>query len=428
MIKRLTTVSGTALYIILLEYTYRAVLAPQYEYLGYAVFDRPFWLTFLLLFLGWVPSVWMPLKVGRPSQVVYWFMYLMVLIPVSVCVKNGLGVGNSEVVLLICVIFITFCLLGLIYKIPLVQIPKIGLKWWQFWVLFSIISVVLYVNVISVLGFRLELISFYDVYSTREEFKEAAKASGGVVTYSVIWVGNVIGPFLISYGLIRKKVAFLGLGLFSQLLIYSLTGFKSVILAGLLIIGMFIALWKQGQYTGPLMVWGSIGLVTLAILLAEWTGVIFIAYLSVGRLLLLPGLMTGYYYDFFTGNPKGYMGDSTLSLMVDYPYSVQPQYLIGAEYFDSPSTQANANVWADGFAQFGFPGMVFLVFVLGIVLWMYDSISNSTDKVFATVLLGIPAITLANNPIETSLLTHGIGILFLIMYFVPSDKFGQNSK
>jgi hypothetical protein len=138
--------------------------------------------------------------------------------------------------------------------------------------------------------------------------------------------------------------------------------------------------------------------------------------------------MTGYYYDFFTTHPKGYMGDSTLSFLVDYPYSVQPQYLIGAEYFNSPSTQANANVWADGFAQFGFPGMVFLVVVLGVVLWLYDSAAKHTNKVFATVLLGIPAITLANNPVETSLLTHGIGLLLLFVYLVPSDKFGRNRQ
>jgi hypothetical protein len=391
--------------------------------MGYRIYDRPLWLIVFVSFLGWIHAAWMPLRMKRPSQIMYWFLYVMVVLPASVAIKHGVTLPDGEVLVVVLVMFITFLMMGLIYYFPVVSLPRIQLSWSQYWILFAAIALVFYVYVVQVLGFSLRFISFYDVYDVRDEFKAAAQEAGGTVTYAVIWIGNVIGPMLITYGFMKKKYAYFGLGILSQVFIYSLTGFKSVILAGVLVIAMFIALQKRGRVLGPMMITGASGLVTLAIFLAQWTGITFIAYLSVGRLLLLPGLMTGYYYQFFSTHPKAMMGDSILSPLVDYPYSVQPQYLIGATYFNNPETQANANVWADGFAQFGISGMFFFSAVLAGVMLLYDSASRQTNKIYAAVLLGIPAITLANNPVETSLLTHGILLLLLLVYLVPSHRF-----
>jgi len=316
-------------------------------------------------------------------------------------------------------VFLSFVLLQLCYLVPLVNLPVVRLTRPQFWVVFALLALLLFAFVYSVLGFSLEIVSFYNVYDVRESYRASVLETTGYVSYAVIWIGNVIGPFLITHGFLNRNLFTGSAGMLAQLTIYALTGFKSVVLAGALIVAIFIILWRRGSYIGINMIWGSFSMVTLAYVLYKITDVVFILYLTAGRLILLPGILTGYYYEFFGRNPKVMMTDSVLSPLGTYPYQLGPAREIGLHYYNKATTQANANVWADGYAQFGFAGMLVFVFLLGVVLWLYDSIAVKTNPKLAAVMLGIPAITLANNPLETSLLTHGTALVFLVIYLYP---------
>jgi hypothetical protein len=102
-----------------------------------------------------------------------------------------------------------------------------------------------------------------------------------------------------------------------------------------------------------------------------------------------------------------------------YPYSLNPPQLIGDVYFGSHEMSANANIWADGFANFGFIGILGVSLVLGLVLFLYDSLAARIEFPVACVLLVIPAITLANSALLTCLLTHGLGFALLVALFIP---------
>jgi hypothetical protein len=142
------------------------------------------------------------------------------------------------------------------------------------------------------------------------------------------------------------------------------------------------------------------------------------------RMTALPGLLTGYYYEFFSSHPQAHLGHSILSSLVDYPYAVEPPYLIGARYFHSASNDANANIWADAYANFGYAGIVLFTILFAILLWLYDSIATgSRNTRVAALAIGLPAFALANGGLLTSLLTNGVALAMLLVYLMPPTTY-----
>jgi hypothetical protein len=136
--------------------------------------------------------------------------------------------------------------------------------------------------------------------------------------------------------------------------------------------------------------------------------------------LALPALLTGEYFEFFSRNPKALLGHSILKPFVNYPYDLDISNLIGRAYFGSAQTSANANIWADAFGNFGLMGVVGFTFILALVLWLFDSRARGMDRRVVTLMLGIPAFSLANAGLLTCLLTHGIFFALLIVFVMPA--------
>jgi hypothetical protein len=141
----------------------------------------------------------------------------------------------------------------------------------------------------------------------------------------------------------------------------------------------------------------------------------------------LPGLLTGYYYEFFSSHPKAHLGHSIFKSLIDYPYAVEPPYLIGALYFHNASNDANANVWADAYANFGYFGVICFTLLLAAVLWLYDSMAVECDRRLATLAMALPAFSLANGALLTSLLSNGMALAMLLVYLMPREAY-ENSR
>jgi uncharacterized membrane protein YgaE (UPF0421/DUF939 family) len=98
--------------------------------------------------------------------------------------------------------------------------------------------------------------------------------------------------------------------------------------------------------------------------------------------------------------------------------------LIGARYFHSASNDANVNIWADGYANFGYAGILCFTLLLAILLWLYDSIAASSRNTrVAALAIGLPAFALANGGLLTSLLTNGVALAMLLIYLMPSMNY-----
>ena len=92
--------------------------------------------------------------------------------------------------------------------------------------------------------------------------------------------------------------------------------------------------------------------------------------------------------------------------------------MIGSAYF-SEGTNANANIWADAFANFGFAGIVGFTLVIGLFLWIADGLGQWRDARVAGPMLAIAGLSLANAALFTTVLTLGFALGCLLLALMP---------
>ena len=419
-LKRCALVAGVLLFAGLLTWAYIDVIAPVYAYRSFILLERsPQYYLFAALLVA-VPALWMPVELHRASETALWFVYLMVFIPSIVVPVFATKVSEPSLFVLHATILAGFLILSLVPRVSLLRLPEVRLGRVGFLFAVGTLTAILYAAVIQSYGFNINIVSFAEVYDVRAQYK--AVSASILAAYGIPWLGNVIHPLLIAIGLRWKRVSLIVFGVFGQVVIFSITGFKSIALSGVLIVGLLIASRKNGREFGLWMAWGAAAVVGLGVAVGKALNLPLLTHMATSRLFVTPGLLSGHYYDFFSTHPKVQMSDGVLSSFASYPYALEPDQVIGSNYFGDADVHANANIWADAFANFGVGGILVFSLALAGVLWVYDSIVRVKDRRTAVMLLGIPCITLSNTALETSLLTHGIGLVILLMFLMPPQS------
>ena len=90
--------------------------------------------------------------------------------------------------------------------------------------------------------------------------------------------------------------------------------------------------------------------------------------------------------DFFSAHQHTLFADTLLKGFLRSPYPLSPPYLIGTIYFHDPTTDANANIFADAYAGYGFIGVILIGALTGVVLRALDLTACRRDRKRATVL------------------------------------------
>jgi hypothetical protein len=207
-----------------------------------------------------------------------------------------------------------------------------------------------------------------------------------------------------------------------QILLFSVTGQKSIFFSVLIIVGIYFALRSRGKLFGLKVVGGLITVIIASSTLDKLFNSTFLSSLFVRRLMATPGLLTGYYYDFFSNHSKVFLAHSIFKPFLDYPYTFEPPFLIGNLYFNKPDMSANVNYIADAFSNFGYYGILFFTIILAIVLWIFDSVSKHSNYYLTILILSMSAWSLTDTALFTSLLTHGILFALCIVYLMPRHK------
>jgi hypothetical protein len=242
------------------------------------------------------------------------------------------------------------------------------------------------------------------------------------VGYVHAWQGQVFNPFLISYGIARRSYAVGLIGVLGQMYLYGTSGEKSVLFIVALIVGVYLALKLAQSLVVPVIAVGASALILGSIALDAALGTKWFMALFIHRLTIIPGQLTGLYYEFFSSHPKAMLGHSVLSPLFDYPYDTTIPSLIGREVIGNPDTVANANIWADGFANFGFAGIVFVSVIAGAVIWLFNSLSLGRQYLLGTVLAAGTAFIWSNVSVFTSMLTHGVALTLVLLWVIPFDR------
>jgi len=406
-----------ALYVAAFVVVYKWVVVPVWGYAGFQHRATPT-REVIAWVLAALPSLWIPIKLKRPSQIVYWLLYLLVLVPACLVPLYALENQSRGPVLLAGCLVAVFALTGLVYRLPLLPLPRVHLQSHEFSLILILLSTLFYALLASSFGLQFHFVSLEDTYTVRAQFKDTLEQAPRLVAYAIGWQAWVLNPFMIAMGLRSRRWAWVLAGALGQFAIYSITAFRTMLFSAGLLLFLLWAM-RPGKPFGARLAttWTAIFAGTGAMQFFGWT--LIPASLVVVRMTALPGLLTGYYYDFFSTHPKALLGHSILKSMVDYPYAVEPPHLIGYLYFHNASNNANANLWADAYANFGYTGIMLFTLLLAAALWLYDSMAFGHDKRLAALVIGLPAFALANGGLLTCLLSNGMGLAMLLMYLMP---------
>jgi len=142
------------------------------------------------------------------------------------------------------------------------------------------------------------------------------------------------------------------------------------------------------------------------------------------RMLAIPSISLDHYYVFFADHPLTHFCQlSFMKGITDCPYSDQLGVVL-ANWVRLGNL--NASLFAtEGVASVGALFAPISALVCGLVLAIGNNVSAGLPKPFIFVSAATIPHILLNVPLATTLLSHGLGLLFLLWYVTPPDYFEQ---
>jgi hypothetical protein len=424
--QRWAVAAVAVIYLFVLHSVYQHQISPAFSYLKYTYrAPDPVHYGIAILLVVMLALV-LPRRITQPSHFICWTLFVVAVAP-SIVVPQYTDVLTSdaalEVAIWVAISFLPVAVLGCRRAVR-DSLPQFTVSPSLYWGTLAVISAFVYAYVIADVGITFDLPSLEDVYGVRGEYAAVEASSSKLLSYATPLLANVINPLFVARGLISRRWVWLTVGLLGQVFIFSFTGYRSAFLSPIAMLAVFLLFSRRSR---PASVVVLLGVVVLSLgmwALDQLSGTLDFTSLLVRRFLITPGLLTGAYVWLFTDIEKAHLAHSFLKPFLQYPYSREPPQLIGELFFGNSGTNANANLLADGFANFGFPGMLMECLVLMVVLWVIDDACRGLSVRVAGLVFVMPTLSLADSGLFTTLLTHGMGAATLACLLMPRTGWG----
>lgn len=357
----------------------------------------------------------MPNKKNNISSLIVWLFIILTYIPTLTI----FGLGNEDRYWT----YATTCFWLLLFFILRIKYQKIAITKYVIKNSKStrnILYIIIIIYTFLCIATRPNLsftINLTDIYDLRKDFKPILPFAAYVIT----WTAFVINPSLMIIFSYQKKYVFTILISILQFLMFAATGQKIILLSIPLILAINFLKEKRmltfSSISIFLTILISLGFMSFIIWKNIWISAIF-----TNRLLILPAIISFYYYNFFSQNDPIYLGHSLLSFLGHYPYDILPWYIIGKYYFSSQAMSANTGMLADAYMNFREIGLISLTFIFGIILRFIDDFTKKHDSKLVTACVLMPLLWSINGSFFSSILTGGLGLSILILFTLPSKK------
>jgi hypothetical protein len=408
--RRLIAVSGAAVLQLIQWWVFATILGQRYSYDGFVERHVAPETVLLAIALSLVPIAVLPVRMERPSTGILWVVYVLGLLPVSLYppLVEGLPVRTLFAYEMLAVL--SFC--AVVWLVGLIGREWRGLPTRlrrRVIVASAMVMLAAVALLVKSFGIPTSFVALGDVYTRRLDFRTEQAASNPLYGYVIPWLQNVVAPILIVAGLARRQWLLIIAGCAIELWMYLTLGNRQALL-GIVLVLLLYALFN-GRFRSifaPILLFGLAAGVALTTLYDRRGGSPYALSILVYRMFALPGVITGEYYRYFTGSPKVLGRDGLLGAFGHSPYDLPIGRLIGRHYFGNEATNANANVWADGFANFGLMGFVIVVVVLVPVLCLIDARVRPSEAGAVAAAAGFLCVGLANGSVLTVLLTGGL--------------------
>ncbi len=419
--KRFLLLCCGLMYVLVFVWGYSSVVAPAFSNAGFSYVWPGLatlgWVTVLSL----VPLLVIPQELTKPSLVVIWWLYVSAYVPSMVMPVITLSMPDSVLFPLQMAVLGTMLLLCAVPHAKTLVIPRLVVTpttfWWVFGLFWAggIVYCLLTISFSNILANFALLFAGESEYVLRADYFTHIAQNGRAIAYLGGWLSRAFDPFLIAWGLITRRWWLVAGGLFGQLIYFGQTGAKGVVFALAFIAFVFFLYNRFRHRFGLVFLVSMVGLVTIATSVDLATHTAMLSTPFTRRALAGPGELTGFYFEHFSSAPHtGHNFSGTGNFQV-----YGPAQEIGLYYFGNVNVDANANFWAEGFAEFGITGIFAFGLLVVVMLWLFDSVAANHSLQLAVLLIVMQAEALSNSTPPTILVTHGGIIVGLLLYFSP---------
>lgn len=407
---RLVAFLGVVVLQVVQWWAFRSIIAQRYGYDGFTGRHVDAVTVLLAIVLSCAPVTVLPIRIVRPSGGILWVLYVLGLLPACLypILVEGLSVRTTfgfELLAVASFVLIVWLVDSLPQHWPVIPTPV------RRRVLIAIAVCVAIAGALLIKSFGIptSFVAIGDVYVRRLDFRGEAASANPLFGYIIPWLQNVVAPIMIVAGLARRKLVWVAIGVGIEVWMYLTIGNRQALL-GVFLIGALYLLFSdrcRDMFASLMMIGLAAGIV-VTVLYDRRGGSPYAVGVFLYRMFALPGIITAEYYDYFSGAPKVIGRDGLFGAVSASPYDLTIPREIGLRYFGSADTNANANMWADGFANFGVIGFIVVVVALVPVLWLIDLRVRPTEAGAVAASSAFLCVNLANGSVLTAMLTGGL--------------------
>lgn len=358
------------------------------------------------------------------SQIIIYILLIFLFIPILSLywLQNQ---STAYITYIFVSFLITICISWIFPRVKFPTFKKIEAKYILF-LMISILTVLVYGMLIANGGISRINLNLLKVYEARAEYNANTNF---MLKYLLSWQANVVNLILLSILLYNKryKLAFGVLGM--QIFLFSMTNFKSYLLAPIVIITFYIlqkTSWRD--YFLLIITSGTLILVNGSLLLYSISkDFILFPSMFIRRMFFVPAQLHFQYFDFFYNKKKYFLSHSIFEGVIPRPYEENPVVYMAHEFFNKDFAP-NVGLWGDAYVNFSYAGIVMFGIILGILMIIIDTCSNKLPLFLTMSILVIPFMSIINSAFFTALLTHGILFSILLLWLVNGLYEGRNKN
>ena len=435
--RRLEFIAGCAVFLLAFHYFYKAVVAPVYFNFGYPYFDAPsrWWHIFLVYAI--LPSLWLPLSITRPTQYLYFFIYLTVYLPICCLLPSvapSYPMDFASALYFASVLLVCFAGLGIVYRIPTIRLRLPVLSTGPFLALVFLLCMLCFAVLVLHYGSSMSLVSLFAPHEHRIHARGIlASSSIPFLGYFLVIPSRALHPLLIAFGWWFRKWWLVALALFGEAVVYSCAAQREGVFWVAVIVPLVLVAFRSHRRFFACLVWtvSIFFLLTIVAVSTSPSGEIgFVSRLTAMRVFVSPGKLTIDYFQFFQHGPYTYFSHITgLGWLHENYFSDTTIGLVVGEHISGDfENNANGNLWADGLASLGFIGMLIVTVIAGILFYVTDSALRHVSVVPTTISLSRLGIALSNCSIFTVFLGGGFLVALIVNAVAPWNAPAQSRE
>ncbi len=403
---------------------------------GYSYSPPPFiWYLFQLVLL-FILSRLLPAEINGPVQILQVMLAIFLTVPIFILTfTNSINTIQPEtkwvVILLVLLVHYLISKVSALFPDSSRLLYRKSLTDTQILYVLLILSVFLSTFVVVVGKLQFTITSFADLYEMRAKFvQELTYQQSPYVSYGIGWLGGILTSLLFFFSVYKKNFVFAAFSLVVAIGIYTGAYQKWVLGTFPFIILMFlIARNNQGGKLITIRVFKYFSLlVFLFHLIKSLTGLQVIIDLPVRRAILDPAVMFQYYIQYAQEYDLQYWSDSNISRLFGSEPKQTVAQIIGERYFNIPDylflerrppMNATSGMLADGVGQAGFIGLLLSTLIMFVFFWFLSLLSKGRNFTIVFVISSLAFILLMEGALHTGMLSRGLVLIPIVMYFLP---------